>query len=71
MRRFPDAVQREVLHRRSGIVRNSKPVTIPGLRRSTFVLRRAREKYRDSLTPVVAKLVRRRAGMLAEKAGKV
>jgi hypothetical protein len=39
-------VQREAVHRRSGIVANSAYVTIPGLRRITslrFVLRRAWE----------------------------
>jgi nitrite reductase/ring-hydroxylating ferredoxin subunit len=32
---FPDAVRRETLHRRSGIVANAEPATIPGLQRIT------------------------------------
>jgi len=49
--RSPDAVQREAVHRRSGVFANSayegsEFSTIPGLQRTTtlrFVLRRARE----------------------------
>jgi hypothetical protein len=43
---FPDAVQREAVHRSSGIVPDSALATIPGLQRTTtlrFVLRCARE----------------------------
>jgi hypothetical protein len=44
--RFPDAVQREAVHRRSGIALDSASVTIPGQQRTTAlrsVLRYARE----------------------------
>jgi hypothetical protein len=41
--RFPDAVQRETLHRRSGIVPSSAFITVPVLQRVTFVPRCARD----------------------------
>jgi hypothetical protein len=48
---FPDAVRREALHRRSGIVANSKPITTPGLRHITLLRcasgRRNGENYGD------------------------
>jgi hypothetical protein len=53
---FPDKVQHAVLRRRSGIVPNSAPGTVPGLQRTTEeVLRCARDKRRSyGLTGPVA-----------------
>jgi hypothetical protein len=50
---FPDAVQRETLRRRSGILKTAAFVTIPGLQRSTVVLHRAREMPAVAITPGV------------------
>jgi len=50
--RFPDAVQREAVHRRSGIVPGLAFVTVPVLQRTTplrSVLRRARETLHTSV----------------------
>jgi hypothetical protein len=42
-RHFPDAVRRETVRRRSGIVPNSALVEVPVLQRITFVLRCAQD----------------------------
>jgi hypothetical protein len=50
MPRFPDAVQREVVHRCSGTFADSECVKVPGLQRTTtlrFVLRCARETVQE------------------------
>jgi len=49
--RVPDAVQRETVHRRSGVFAiwaQVQLVTIPGLQRTTNVLRCARETLNGS-----------------------
>jgi hypothetical protein len=52
---FPDAMQREALHRRAGIVPISERGTIPGQQRITEeVLRCAREKPRSKSAGITA-----------------